>query len=136
MGVYIKDMEVPKTCEDCNLESFCDRWVEARKMCGELAVRTKATIRHPDCPLIPVQEHGDLIDRDALEDELDNFCQDSWVYNTLYHAPTVIPASEEVYRKYTDTAGNLHWTGTKSGEHIIRADFAKGTNVPIKEGGE
>lgn len=27
---------------------------------------------------------------------------------------------EEVYDKYTDTAGNLHWTGTHSGEHTIR----------------
>lgn len=27
--------------------------------------------------------------------------------------------AEEVYDKYTDTAGNLHWTGTQSGEHKI-----------------
>lgn len=26
---------------------------------------------------------------------------------------------EEVYVKFTDTAGNFHWIGTKSGEHII-----------------
>jgi hypothetical protein len=30
--------------------------------------------------------------------------------------------AEEVYDKYTDTAGNLHWTGTHSGKHIIRAE--------------
>ena len=28
--------------------------------------------------------------------------------------------AEEVYDKYTDTAGNLHWTGTQSGEHKMR----------------
>ena len=62
---------------------------------------------------------------------------------TIEDAPTIIPAddpklsatikcggavtcavaySEEVYGKYTDTAGNLHWTGTKSGEHILKAE--------------
>ena len=30
--------------------------------------------------------------------------------------------SEEVYDKYVDTAGNLRWTGTHSGEHIIPAE--------------
>lgn len=30
--------------------------------------------------------------------------------------------SEEVYGKHTDTAGNLRWTGTHSGEHIIPAE--------------
>lgn len=39
--------------------------------------------------------HGRLIDADALEDELGKFCDDNWVYNTLHHAPTVIPAEEE-----------------------------------------
>ena len=41
-----------------------------------------------------------------------NYC-----YNTI---DTDIKASEEVFDKYTDTAGNLHWTGTHSGEHIIK----------------
>ena len=27
---------------------------------------------------------------------------------------------EEVYGQYTDTAGNFHWAGTHSGEHIVR----------------
>lgn len=31
------------------------------------------------------------------------------------------PFIEEVYDKYTDTAGNLHWIGTHSGKHIVRA---------------
>lgn len=30
---------------------------------------------------------------------------------------------EDVYNIYYDTAGNLHWIGTKSGEHIIRNDI-------------
>ena len=44
--------------------------------------------------IVPVPPHGRLIDADALEDELGRFCNDNWVYNTLHHAPTIIPASE------------------------------------------
>ena len=28
--------------------------------------------------------------------------------------------TEEVYGQHTDTAGNIHWTGTQSGEHIFK----------------
>lgn len=30
--------------------------------------------------------------------------------------------TETVYNRYTDTIGNYHWTGTYSGEHIVRMD--------------
>lgn len=30
--------------------------------------------------------------------------------------------AEEVYGKYTDTAGNYHWCGTHSGEHKIKKE--------------
>jgi len=33
-----------------------------------------------------------------------------------------IATTEIVYNRYTDTAGNYHWTGTYSGEHIVRMD--------------
>lgn len=63
MGVYIKGMDMPKTCEECCLESFCNLWIEAIKMSGvELKVGAKATIRHPDCPLVFVSERGRSID--------------------------------------------------------------------------
>lgn len=66
-----------------------------------------------------VQPHGDLIDRNDIKDRV-SWC--SSVRHALVEcdrAPAIIPATEEVYNKYTDTAGNLHWTGTKSGTHII-----------------
>ena len=89
------------------------------------------------CPLIPVPPHGDLIDRDALRQSMyhEAFETDSpmqkwdsgcWIRYKMFErmeeaAPTIIPA-EEVYGQFTDTAGNLHWTGTHSGEHIIPAE--------------
>ena len=29
--------------------------------------------------------------------------------------------AEEVYGQHTDTAGNIHWVGTRSGEHVFKA---------------
>jgi len=70
MGVYIPNLKMPQTCEDCTLESYCGLWIEARRLCGETFTdaksRVKATIRHPDCPLVELPQHGRLIDRDAL----------------------------------------------------------------------
>ena len=72
MAVLIKTMEMPKTCEDCNLESFCSLWADARKMdgsyeravshneYGELKTR-RSTIRHPDCPLIEALDYEELV---------------------------------------------------------------------------
>ena len=43
---------------------------------------------------VPKSPHGRLIDADAFVDELGQFCDDNWVYNTLRHAPTIIPTEE------------------------------------------
>lgn len=61
-GVYIRDLEMPKTCGECLLyrlrppgESYC-----------AYNLFTVADYERPvDCPLIEVKSpHGDLIDRD------------------------------------------------------------------------
>ena len=60
MGVYIKGMEMPKNCMECE---FTDSiW------CSKTGQRIHSTTldRLPSCPLIEVPKHGDLIDRDAL----------------------------------------------------------------------
>ncbi len=66
MGVYIPSLKMPQTCEDCNLESYCSLWVDARRMSGPWEKGVEATIRHPDCPLVEVKPHGRLIDADEL----------------------------------------------------------------------
>lgn len=56
---------------------------------------------------------------------------------------------EEVYNEYYDSVGNYHWTGTVSGEHIVRVeelesrpfvqkgeDMTKEIEFPIKDQGE
>lgn len=44
---------------------------------------------------VPVPPYGRLIDADSFVTELEKFCKDNWVYNTISHMPTIIPASEE-----------------------------------------
>lgn len=57
MSVYIPGMEKPTNCEDC---IFCD---------GDACLMHKPneyrswTEEYKNCPLVPVPEHGDLVDR-------------------------------------------------------------------------
>lgn len=73
-GIYI-NMEMPDRCFACPLflfdegEGDCRKTIyggsalEYRKVDIEIAIDTRPNW----CPLVPVQEHGDLIDRDKLE---------------------------------------------------------------------
>ena len=89
MSVYIKGMEMPFGCGECP-------FVEGSVVSGELLLICKANGKlyggkPGDCPLVPVPDHGRLIDADALlATERETF-ED-------YHiseAPTIIPADEE-----------------------------------------
>lgn len=73
MGVYIPGMEMPATCEKCPFldyeEGFCfasvvkheSGWYESTLCPGGIKDG-----RHDDCPLVPVPEHGRLIDADKI----------------------------------------------------------------------
>lgn len=117
MGVYIKGMEMPKTCCYCPLMGYDpDReWFDSMArtgahicaLTGELIDNTK---RAEHCPLIPVPEHGRLIDADALRQAMyhEAFETDSpmqkwgsgcWIRYKMFEqmeesAPTIIPAEE------------------------------------------
>lgn len=82
MGVYIKGMEMPKSCYHCvwmfrdkpNEKVYCtatetdsnifaaDQWLDISDVLAEN--------RHSSCPLIPVPPHGRLIDADAYSAEM------------------------------------------------------------------
>lgn len=66
-------------------------------------------------------------DRDCFNRNDEGWCKDEWCRNPVPSVPYGAVYrhtyyAEEVYDKYTDTAGNLHWTGTHSGKHIVKAD--------------
>lgn len=86
MGVYIKGMEMPDSCEECALMLELGRVVE----CG---------CSPESCPLVPVKTpHGRLIDADALVDTVfhTNISESvkEFIADLIEIAPTVIEAEE------------------------------------------
>lgn len=103
MSVLIKGLEMPRHCTEC---LFCKRsYDEARNYVDFICI-VDGTIS--SCPLIPIPDHGDLIDRDELKHGFcvectlypDNCLGENCDWDSIYHiehAPAVIPAegSEE-----------------------------------------
>ena len=113
MGVYIRGMEMPKRCWDCEFEAPT---IDHHECCilTKKSYNWGLTTRPSDCPLVSVPPHGRLIDADAL----DKLFEDQWHYlqvldwnenptaeatqsginwciNTMHDdAPTIIPAEE------------------------------------------
>ena len=59
-GIYIKGMEMPKSCWDCF--ACHDGWCIINQK-----IEGHRTVTH-SCPLISVPQHGRLIDADALKE--------------------------------------------------------------------
>ena len=94
MGVYIKDLEMPKNCMDCKLR-LCDCCVLSNQYIADL-IRENPDERPDSCPLREVsilKEHGDLIDRDQLEPDAEYDDGEFWAYSQtqIRTAPAVIP---------------------------------------------
>ena len=91
MSVYIKGMEMPKSCGFCPIKHL----TQDGDACYLGAKVTEYQQRPDDGPLIPVPDHGRLIDADALLNsvttkygwfEVDN--------EDVRNDPTIIPAEE------------------------------------------
>ena len=112
MSVYIKGMEMPTRCFECPMccvdtcgilccvDSCCishGSYIEYR----EVDVDTARNGRPDWCPLIPVSEHGRLIDAD---DFFRNFPE---LLPYEFAAPTIIPADHigDVNEMVTDEEG-------------------------------
>ena len=113
MSVYIKGMEMPSGCAECPLEMYYFNTGETRCRVTNKTLETSYRPtsyekRDSDCPLIPVPDHGRLVDADALikktaenmdeAKKADNY--DWWnacsvVGDFVMDAPTIIPADKE-----------------------------------------
>lgn len=73
MDILIENMEMPKGCSWFDKE---DKYHSCRFLFGYICTITGKCIatsvegRHPSCPLIPIPEHGDLIERDVLANSI------------------------------------------------------------------
>lgn len=63
MSVLIKGMKMPKHCWQCHFHDEADVCEMLGLSCMRVWGEEKTL---PDCPLIEVPDHGDLIDRDEL----------------------------------------------------------------------
>lgn len=101
-GVYIKGMEMPSGCLACLGTYDCC----ACSFTGERFYKFGENFdpvenRLPSCPLIPVPDHGRLIDADALDADLEK--QDmktgewdaiGFSISEIDNAPTIIPCDK------------------------------------------
>ena len=95
MSVYIKGMEMPKRCYTCPCADL--EFYDCNLMPG---TRIEQHKRLDDCPLVPVPDHGRLVDKDVVcaecrrvAEEYDGIYPDC-TYCPIHLAPTIIPGEE------------------------------------------
>ena len=69
-GVYIKGMEMPTGCDTCPFEVFGDCYGGKAKFIMDIDEEVAMGVRHKNCPLTPIPDHGRLIDADALRQSI------------------------------------------------------------------
>ena len=102
MGVYIKGIEMPKSCLSCPLQGGT-----ADCRLTQKTYNWGLPERPSDCPLVPVPPHGDLVDLKApFKAQYYDEMTEEWLEKTvtvedaLYGCmvdempPTIIPAEE------------------------------------------
>ena len=101
-GIYIPGISMPDNCHVCDAYAISDLFGLS---CP--AVDTGEYDFHgrpKGCPLIPVPDHGKLIDADALDDILADQSED--VYNRT-HAPRSWEKALSAMRDYLDNAPTI-----------------------------
>ena len=103
-GIYIS-MEMPENCHECELVDVLVNCPCRMMPCDEFWGNSSLAVEgHKDCPLIPVPDHGRLIDGDALSEEHRKRAYETNGGSYQFHitakawvdeAPTIIPADKE-----------------------------------------
>lgn len=103
--ILVKGMKMPKHWEECKMGYICPCVMECMLVCKE-------EIRHKDCPLVEVPEHGRLIDADAFIEANREGFREPWcdsngdvygyyetpmkeVIKAIEKAPTIISGNQE-----------------------------------------
>ena len=103
-GIYIPGMEMPTRCENCVIfDPEMDECALIGKTPWSWEDETGISTIHrrpENCPLIPVPDHGRLIDADALIVQTNQHyavLEDDWYITVrkIETVPTIIPADKE-----------------------------------------
>lgn len=95
MGVYIPGMEMPKSCRECRFDR--GGWCYATDRVDNRTRFVTHDAKQKWCPLIPVPEHGRLIDAEEFKThfwEKQAYFTER-IYQKLDMMPTIIPADKE-----------------------------------------
>ena len=98
MSVLIKNMNMPKSCEDCPCAYFTEG--VHHDFCQALGydseIKYGSEWKLDNCPLVPVPKHGRLIDADAIPYNKIMLVNDDFYYGTtkpyIDRMPTIIRA--------------------------------------------
>ena len=103
MSILIRNMAIPKSCDDCrlNVDYWCLATIEPNNYNNDVFDYTHKKTKPDWCPLIEVPKHGRLIDADALIKKIDKLRDGRImpsvgiiILEMIKNAPTVIPAEE------------------------------------------
>ena len=97
-GIYIPGMAMPERCGDCEIGPSAEmdgNVCPFYQLHGEEQAKF-INIRHTDCPVIPVPDHGRLGDLDRLALEMMDAKNADQALAMVDDAPTIIPAEKEV----------------------------------------
>ena len=80
MGVYIRGMEIPTRCGRCDMRIpvYDDGIFDHYECCITAAIIDNLGEKMDDCPLVPIPQHGRLIDADALDASLKEMSEIEW----------------------------------------------------------
>ena len=90
MSVLIKGLKMPQNCDACPMlyeYRFC-ALTDDHASSIEWKIEEK---RMPNCPLIELPDHGDLVDRDELYVNTMDYCD---LEEKIWNTPAVIPAEK------------------------------------------
>ena len=99
MSILIKGAKMPSNCMGCPYEIYVNCIIYQA-----LSARDYSDCRHPDCPIVEIPPHGDLIEKEELLAELElewNACNDDTEFankivpNCIKNAPVIIESEEE-----------------------------------------
>ena len=90
-GIYIPNMEMPKNCGSCPILHLTLKGFECY-----MGVAISKYQRPEDCPLVPVPDHGRLIDATQLQAAMMEMVQSGMygledMIDAVIEAPTIIP---------------------------------------------
>lgn len=102
MSIYIKDVKMPTKNEELRLIVHSN---------GQVIISHQT--HYEETEAIPVQPHGDLIERNALFKKCEFVCTDNDEdiravrYSVIENTPTIIPASNDCHLVFVPPHGKL-----------------------------